>query len=143
MWALPVAFYFSVYIGTDEVLCKEVSGLTTEMELETISEAGQNAYPLQLPKQMKHPNLVLKQALLPKDCAAITWIKGILEGDFINKITPKQVIVNLMGQDKAVLYTWTCENAFPVKWEVDSLDAEKNNVLMETLEFAYSSLKRS
>lgn len=140
---LPVTFYFQVQIGTEEVAFKEVSGLHAEMELETISEGGLNTYQHQLPKQMKHGNLTLKRAQVSLDSALITWVKGILEGDFSAVIQPKNIIIKLLNANGNPAYTWTCENAFPVKWEIDTLDAEKNSILIETLEFTYRSLKRS
>ena len=39
--------------------------------------------------------------------------------------------------------TWTLYGAYPVGYELASLDASQDGVLMETLEFAYVGLKRS
>lgn len=141
-WDLPVAFYFQVRFDTEEIAFKEVSGLNTEMELETISEGGENTYQHVLPKQIKHGNLILKRAQLPIDCSFIGWIKSILESNFSNPIKYKDLVICLLNSDGAPAYTWNCEKVFPVKWETDSLDAEKNTILIETVEFAYSSLKR-
>jgi phage tail-like protein len=33
---------------------------------------------------------------------------------------------------------WTFFNAWPVKWSLGGLDAQKNEIAMETLEFAYT-----
>ncbi len=143
MWDLPVAFYFQVTVDTEDVAFKEVSGLGTEMELETVNEGGLNTYQHHLPKQIKHGNLVLKRAQLPLESAFVTWIKEILEGDFSGSVKTKNIIVKLLNAGNAPVYTWTCEKAFPVKWETDSLDSEKNGILIETVEFAYLSLKRS
>ncbi len=142
-WELPVAFYFQVKIGNEEFAFKEVSGLSTEMETESIAEGGVNDYVHLLPKQIKHGNLVLKRALMPVKRNDVVWIKKILEGDFSVAIQPRDVIVNLLGNDGSPIYTWTCTRAYPVKWEVDTLDAEKNSVLIETLELAYTTIKRT
>lgn len=143
MWDLPVAFYFKVEIEAEEVAFKEVSGLNVEMETEAVTEGGLNTYQLYLPKQMKHGNLVLKRGLLPLKSSLISWIKEVLEGDFTKQVMPKEIIIKLLNEKDDPVYTWTCKTAFPVKWEVDSLDSEKNSVLIETLEFSYASLKRS
>ena len=141
-WQLSVAFYFSVCIDGEIFPFKEVSGLNIEMELETISEGGLNEYQHQLPKQIKHGNLVLKGAKLPLDCELISWVKKTLENDFSTPIKPKSVVVALLNEKGTPLYSWTCANAFPVKWEVDALDADKNSVLIETLEFSYTTIQR-
>jgi phage tail-like protein len=164
-WAIPTSFYFQVTIGGDEIAFKEVSGLSTEMELETIQEGGVNEYEHRLPKQIKHGNLVLKRALMPvSNNTVIEWISKILnEGSFFDvtgRTFPltRTIHISLLSvdkegfriggieigmKDKAIpVYKWECANAIPVKWEVDTLDAEKNSVLIESLEFAYSTLKR-
>lgn len=141
-WELPVAFYFQVTIGNQEYAFKEVSGLTTEMETEAVQEGGVNSHVHLLPKKMKHNNLVLKRALHPIQQADVKWIQRILEGNFELLISTKSILVKLLDSEGTAIYTWSCQNAYPVKWEVENLDSEKNSVLIETLEFAYSQLKR-
>lgn len=141
-WELPVAFYFQVTIGNYEYAFKEVSGLTAEMEIEPIREGGVNNYVHHLPKSMKHNNLVLKRALHPVKQEDVKWIQRILEGNLELLLSTKNILVKLLDSNGLAIYTWSCENAYPVKWEVDNLDAEKNGVLIETMEFAYSQLKR-
>jgi len=142
-WSLPVAFYFQVEVGGEEYAFKEVSGLDTEMDVETIREGGANDFEYKVPKQIKHSNLVLKRAQIPLDSALIYWVKNILEGDLFLPIQPKDIQINLLNSESVPMYSWTCSRAYPVKWSVDSLDAEKNSVLIESLEFAYTTLKRS
>jgi len=142
-WELPVVFYFQVKIGNEEFAFKEVSGLSTEMETEPVNEGGVNNYVHLLPKQIKHGNLVLKRALMPTKRNDVVWIKKIMEGDFSVPIQTRSVVINLLESEGDPIYTWSCENAYPVKWEVDSLDSEKNSILIETLELAYTTIKRT
>jgi phage tail-like protein len=142
-WNLPVAFYFNVNIDGESVPFKEVSGLDVEMETESLSEGGQNTYQHQLPKQIKHGNLVVKGAKLPLKNQFVSWVKDTLENDFATAIKTKILIINLLNENGEPFCTWTCDNAFPVKWTVDPLDADKNSVLIETVEFSYSTIKRS
>ena len=144
-YQLPVAFYFKVIIdkvGTP-LSFKEVSGLTTEMELENIQEGGANNYEYKLPKNLKHGNLVLKRALQPTKNQDVLWIKHIMEGDFIQPIVPRNIQIQLMDSDGKPIYTWLCTKAYPVKWDVEPLDSEKNSILIESIEFAYQTLIRS
>lgn len=142
-WELPVSFYFQVKIGSEEYAFKEVTGLSAEIETENVKEGGVNEFTYLLPKQLKHGNLSLKRALNPIKSSDVSWIKDILEGDFSVPIVPRDIIVNLLGQDGAPIYTWTCSNAYPVKWQVGNLDSQANSILIETIEFAYTTLKRS
>lgn len=142
-WTLPVAFYFKVKINNEEVAFKEVSGLNSEIEVETIREGGVNNYEHKVPKQVKHGNLVLKRAILPLKSNLITWVKSVLESDFATRIKTREIVISLLDAEGGPLYTWSCMGAYPVKWDIDSLDSEKNNILIETLELAYTTLKRS
>ncbi|WP_430406312.1 phage tail protein [Fluviicola sp.] len=60
-WELPVAFYFQVKIGNEEFAFKEVTGLSAEIETESVKEGGMNEFTYLLPKQLKHGNLSLKR----------------------------------------------------------------------------------
>ncbi len=142
-WDLPVAFHFNVSIGPYDVAFKEVSGLDSEMELETIQEGGVNDFEYKVPKQVKHSNLVLKRAMLPMDHPLVLWCESVLDSDLSQTIDLVNIKINLLNENRMPIYNWTCSDAYPVKWQIDSLDAEKNSILIETMEFAYTTLKRT
>ncbi len=102
-----------------------------------------NEYEHKLPKQMRHENLVCKGALFPLDNPLIVWVKKVLENDFAKPIQRNDLKVFLLGANGKPLYVWMCEKAFPVKWNVDPFHSEKNEIAIESLEFAYTALKRS
>lgn len=142
-WSLPVAFYFQVQILDEDYAFKEVSGLDTEMDLETIREGGSNDFEYKVPKHIKHSNLVLKRAQMPVDSYLVSWVKDVLEGDLYHPIVPQNVQIRLLNSDGSPMYNWFCSRAYPVKWSVEPLDAEKNSILIESLELAYTTLYRS
>lgn len=146
--AYPVAFYFKVVFkdktGSQpvEVECKEVSGLRLEREMETVHEGGINTFAHQLPKHVTHGNLVLKRAGLPLPNNLQAWITACMEGlNYPLKL--QDVSVSLLNAEGQCLRQWTCTGAYPVKWEASDLDAEKNGLMIETLELAYQELKTS
>lgn len=142
-WNIPVAFHFEVKIaGMGVIPFKEVTGLSSEIELETIFEGGVNDGEYKLPKHVKHSNLVLKRALILLDNAFVTWIKETLYNNLSKPVVPKDIQISLLNQEREPIYNWTCTKAYPVKWETESLDAEKNSILIDSVEFAYSNLKR-
>ncbi len=140
----PVAFYFKVSFltGLHELPFKEVSGLSAEMELETLQEGGSNHIELRVPKQVKHGNLVLKRALAPLSDSLEIWIKSCMEGGLILPIVPDNIIIYLLDADGNPLRGWMCTFAYPIKWSIDSFDAEKNSLMIESIEFAYQDLIR-
>ncbi|MEL1242808.1 phage tail protein [Flavobacterium sp. DGU11] len=141
-WELPVSFYFKVRIMLNEFAFKEVSGLSTEVETESVSEGGVNNYTHLLPKQVKHGNLVLKRVLMPNTGPEVLWIRQMLEGDLSIPVVTMPITIQLLNSEGIAIYNWVCQDAYPVKWDIGSLDSEKNNVLIETLEFAYTTIKR-
>jgi len=135
---LPVAFYFEVEFGEQiKVPFKEVSGLSVEMETETIQEGGVNEYDYKFPKQLKHGNLVLKRALLPLTNSIETWICQSLGNDFTLPVVTKNILIHLLNENGKSLRVWGCSGAYPVKWEVDNFDSEKNGIIIESVEFTY------
>ena len=38
--------------------------------------------------------------------------------------------------------TWVVNDAYPVKWSIGAFDSMKNEIALETVEFAYSYLQR-
>ncbi len=138
----PTAFYFKVKIGNVYFSFKEVSGLNTELEVEILNEGG-STVPITLPKGRKNQNLVLKRALNPVSGEDLNWFLDIFgEGGGVQKIKTHDILIELLNPKEEPVYTWHCKRAYPIKWEMDGLDAEKNSVLIESIEFAYADIIR-
>lgn len=145
---LPVAFHFSVSFSGDgpavsDAAFQEVSGLESGMDLETITEGGENRFVHQLPKPSKPSNIKLKRGLTAKSSDLVKWCKSTIEIDFAKAITPKDMLISLLDKDADPVASWSITRAFPVKWTVGGFDAMKNEVAIETIELAYATLKRT
>lgn len=77
------------------------------------------------------------------------WVKTTFEGGIRTKITPRLITVSLLGPPSdsgidvfPVMAVWQVTNAYPVKWEISPFNAEKNELVIETLEFCYNELER-
>lgn len=142
-WAPPVAFYFNVqFEGDIEVPFQEVSGLSLEMETETIKEGGENSYSYQVPVRRKHGNLVLKRSLAPISEWLESYILGVLESNGSKEITCLMVNISLLDNEGEALESWMLLNAYPVKWSISEFGAQKNELAIEQLELAYTNLIR-
>ena len=143
----PVAFYFKLsfsgIFGTVDAAFKEVSGISMEMGIEGISEGENNSFKHRVPTSVKFSNLVLKRGLVPKNSEVITWCKNTLEGGLSEVIETKTIIVSLLNENGDPLNSWSFMNAWPVKWAASDLNSMNNEVLIETLEFAYSSFTQT
>lgn len=142
----PSAFYFKVMFGgtheNADTSFQEVSGITTEIDLETVIEGGENRFAYQLPKGIKHPSLELKRGIAPKDSPLVKWCIAVLEGDLVSAIETQAVRVFLMNENKTPIRGWLFDSAFPVKWEIENFGSTKNEVAIEKIVLNYNFLKR-
>lgn len=142
----PVAFSFSVRITGNMAAVdqgfQEVTGLTAERAMTPLEEGGENRFTHKLPGQIKPQNLVLKRGLMLASSPLFTWCKATLEGDLSAAITPKALSVSLLDVKAKPMMSWSVVGAWPVKWVIDSFDAEKNSLAVERIELAYQRLER-
>lgn len=138
---LPVSFYFTVSVaGTIPALdtaFKEVSGIGSEIDIETYTEGGENRYQHKLPKTVKQQNLVLKRGVSTALSPWFIWCNATMAGDLFLPIQTQIVNVSLMNHMKIPVRSWVFDRAYPVKWTVDGFDGMKNEIAIETIELAY------
>ena len=146
-------FYFKVVItGMQETLnFNEVSGIGADIETENVREGGVNDCVLKLPKAVSYSNLVLKRAVVSSDSEFIKWVIDATE-NFI--FMPMQVQVTLMKptsekkegdqntekSSSSPVKAWVFQNAYPVKLRFSNLSAQKNELLVETVELVYQKM---
>ncbi len=142
----PSAFYFKVVfsatLGMSDTSFQEVSGITSEIETETVVEGGENRYVHHLPKGVKHPFLELKRGIAPLTSPLVIWCRSVLELDFVAPIVAMPIAVYLMNEDKVPIRAWTFANAYPVKWEVENFGSTKNEVAIEKIVLSYNYSNR-
>ncbi|HEX4164610.1 MAG TPA: phage tail protein [Bryobacteraceae bacterium] len=139
------AFYFRVAFSGSTAIdqaFQEVRGVAADMDVEEITEGGENRFVHRLPKSTKHPLLELKRAIAPRTSPLVTWCQSVLEGDLGQAIETKALVIMLLDPDGKPLMSWLVANAFPVKWEIDSFNSTKNEVAIETIALSYTTWKR-
>lgn len=139
MYYPPVGFHFRVEfqgipgLQKQDAYFQEVTGLSRELETESIKSGGENRFTYKLPTRGQYPNLVLKRGLF-LDSAVINWANdAILHLD----IKPVTVLVTLLNEKHQPLQTYNCVNAWPLKWSVTDLNAQESRLVVETLELYY------
>lgn len=145
----PVGFYYAVTIlGKGETPFppadagfQEVSGISVTMETEQIKEGGQNRFVHKVPGRTNYENLVLKRGLMVRSSSLADWCTKVFKDNLTRPITPRTIKVSLLdantdGND--ALMTWVFNNAYPIKWEISSLDASKSEIVVESITFAYN-----
>lgn len=145
----PPAFSFGVYIAGSgssaqqpvlDAAFQEVSGIESHVTVEEVAEGGQNAFVHQVPGVTKHGNLVLKRGYMTKDSRFARWSAQTVGSSLGTPIVTQVVNVCLLGATGNPVVTWTFSNAWPVKWEASGFNAKSNEVLIETIELAYTTV---
>ncbi|MBD2604440.1 phage tail protein [Scytonema hofmannii FACHB-248] len=147
----PVGFFFDVSFQGENLIqnvvetrFQSVTGLSVDMQTETLKEGGENRFEHILPVRTKYSPLMLKRGVV-KNSQMVKWcMDAMLNFD----IRPMNLLVNLLHippsggnkppQNPAPLITWKVINAWPKKWSVSEFNAEQNSIAIESLELNYS-----
>ncbi len=139
-----VNFHFSVSFALDgakavDVKFQSVTGLDGTVDIETIKEGGENHYEHVVPTRRKYGPLILKRGLLsPALSGVTTWLqKAFDDGNFE---TLNTVQVTLLNEEHQPLMHWVVNNVWPRSWKLGELNAERGEILIETLELNYNKL---
>ena len=126
-----------------DVRFQSVTGLDGTIETETVKEGGENRFEHVIPTRRKFGPLILKRGLLGPTTSGITaWLKRTFDDNTPNSQYEviKTVIIKLLGEDHQPLMSWTVSNVWPRSWKIGELNAERSEVLIETLELNYTRL---
>lgn len=137
-----VSFHFEVSfngIGRKALDAKfqSVSGLEVQLETESIKEGGENRFEHTIPLRRKYSNLTLKRGVLGEAEGSLLydWCKRAFQ---LEQIRTVNLDVILLNEKQDPLMKWKVINAWPKSWKMSELNAEKGEVLIETLELVYN-----
>ncbi len=134
----PVSFYYLVSFNgisgkVIDTRFQSVSGLTVEMKTEPYKEGGENRFEHILPNRPKYSDLTLKRGFA-KDSDLIQWFSD----SFVSmQVVPVTLDIMLLNEESEPLVSWNVVHAWPKKWSLSELDAEKSGIAIETLELHY------
>jgi phage tail-like protein len=136
----PVGNYnFLVEIdGIARAAFHECSGFDSTIDVIEHREGGENTTLRKLPGMTKHSNIVLKWGMTD-DRDLYDWHRSIVKGA-IDRRNGSIVMLDRRGQEVA---RWNFVRAWPLKWDGPDLNAEGNDVAIETLELAHEGVERA
>lgn len=134
----PVVFYFGLSFEGQDAAFQEVSGISKEIGIEEVASGGENRFKYKLPTITTNTNLVLKRGMIPTGSKLLQWCAECLDSTFSAPITTKDITVSLFDQNGQVQVKWIFYNAYPIKYLVSDLHSQKNEILIETIELAYT-----
>ncbi|BAY84779.1 phage tail protein [Calothrix parasitica NIES-267] len=133
-----MSYNFAVEIGGVVVGgFSEVSGLSSEIELESYQEGGLNSYVHKFPKHTTYPNLVLSRGLINIDLFYI-WYQATNQG-LIQQLNGTVLLLN--NQQIPVMW-WSFKNAYPVKWDGPQLNASSDEIAVEKIELVHQGISK-
>ena len=137
----PTAFYFRLKFNGAEGMdssFQEVSGLKLTISTAPKKEGGNNSSPYYFPNPPTYSDLVLKRCLMPNSNLD-AWCKNAFENF---QFDPKDIELALLGSDGVPLALWNISKAYPISWELSSLNSTSNQLVIETLTLKYLSFRR-
>lgn len=129
------SYNFLVTIGQDIYSFSKVSNLVAQIEYETVSEGGNNDFPLLFPKQKSSPDtLTLEKGVRTR--ASDQSFNSLVEGMQVEMVT-----ILLVKDGRHLEKVFYFKKGLIVKRTFSDLDAKGNELLIETLEIAHSGLE--
>lgn len=123
-----------------DIRFQSVTGLDVQLEKEKIKEGGENRFEHSVVTRSKFTTLTLKRGILsPKDSGLTKWFQQAFQNLVVVPVA--KVNVELLNEKHEVLMQWELSHVWPLSWKVGELNAERGEVLIETLELNYNYFK--
>lgn len=134
--AYPVSFSFLVEFQSKterfQTAFAEVSGL--EMNFKTSFRPNDTRAWIKLPHSLTYGDITLRRAVEVNSRDKFSqWISTNFKVDTDDYVKVYDVIIKLVGEDGKPVAGWSCASAFPIKWTLSALNAEKSELAMETV----------
>jgi phage tail-like protein len=112
---------------------QEVTGLNVDVNLDTYNEGGENRFVHRIPGRTSYSDLVLKRGM--------TLVSGITAWciDAVQNFNyqPTNMLISLLNEDHLPVSSWYITNAIPIKYDISGLNAEQNQIVIESMTLRY------
>ena len=116
---------------------QECTGLEGTLQLEEYEEGGRNGEVLKFPKRMSWGNITLKRGLaLATDLW--DWHYGFVTG----RGRRRDGMIVVQDSRRLPSSVWYFRRGLPVRWQGPSLNAQRSEVAIETIEIAHEGLSQ-
>ena len=112
---------------------QEVTGLTTDVNLETYNEGGENRFVHRLPGRTKYADLVLKRGMTLVSGVAAWCLDAIENFNY----QPTNLLISLLNEQHLPVSSWYVVNAIPIKYDISGLHAEQSKIVIESITLRY------
>lgn len=113
----------------------DVSGLSIQTEVESVTEGGQNGFQHKLPKGTTYTDITLKQGITDLDLIW-NWYEDVING----KIKRKNGSIFMLDHSGLPARWWDFVDAYPVKWDGPMFNASSTTIATQTLVLTHHGL---
>ncbi|MBU0487553.1 MAG: phage tail protein [Bacteroidetes bacterium] len=125
-------FHFEVSWTGVTIVCSEVSGLNSEIEVIEYRDGKSNSfYPTKRPGLQKFGDVDLKKAIFKDDQHYLDWYTKVAtrdEGGYRDTVT-----IILKDENHNAVGTWTLENAWVSKFDMPDMNSTANEPAVESI----------
>jgi phage tail-like protein len=121
--------------GLAEIGFNEVTGLAAQVDVIEY-RVGSDGGTRKLPGRVRFANVTMKRGFTGS-CELFDWWTSVLQGG----VQRRSVSVTLLDETGVRAARYLLREAFPVKYEGPDLDADGNEVAIETIELAHEGLQ--
>jgi phage tail-like protein len=112
---------------------QEVTGLTTDVNLETYNEGGENRFVHRLPGRTKYADLVLKRGMTLVSGVAAWCLDAVENFNY----QPTNLLISLLNEQHLPVSSWYVVNAIPIRYDIGGFHAEQNKIVIESITLRY------
>ncbi|AFL81195.1 conserved hypothetical phage tail region protein [Aequorivita sublithincola DSM 14238] len=137
-WLLP-KFYFAVSLGSQNniVSFKEVLGLDIKAQIIEYRHGDSPIFStVKMPGITKFGSIIMKKGIFVNGTNFWEWYDAIK----MNTVKRETVIIYLLDENGKPTMIWTLNNAWPTKITVVNMEADANEIAVETLELSHEGL---
>ena len=116
---------------------QEVTGLNVDVNLDTYNEGGENRFVHRLPGRTRYSDLILKRGMTLVS-GVTAWCVDAIENF---NYQPTNMLISLLNEDHLPVSSWYITNAIPIKYDISGLNAEQNQIVIESITLRYEYYK--
>jgi len=120
-----------------DVRFQEVTGLSVSTQMDSWPEGGENRFAHQLPTSLRYSDLMLKRGKF-LGSGVLHWARQAVE-QF--QFKPTNLMISLLDSNTVPLYNWYVVGAVPKQLEISGIDAQNNQIVVESLTLSYQYFK--
>jgi phage tail-like protein len=119
-----------------EAAFSEVSGLSAEAEVIEYRQGSDVTSTRKLPGRIRYGNVTLRRGLTTSR-ELFDWWTTVVQGT----LQRRNVAIVLLDDERRPVHRWLLHGAWPAKFEVGSLQAKGNDVLIESIELTHEGFE--